>query len=282
MPLFATFLTASFRQGAQQGTTTYAHFTSASGEGDAQKQTMARVAEVSKPGRTYADRPSDAVSMEAPAWMLRQAQEPGKSLYMVGVTTTIPVAGFGDAVDYQARFAVANDFKSAQAKVENDVRREYRDVRKVESLTVQAPAEMVAKAYQEWERAQGRAPEREAQQTSQSRQSTQQRALDVKDYSQKVIDTYRSNLRGMADVASAKAAAIYGHAKRVADQGLSSMRDAAAVASTTIKSYDTARAKGIDPQIARQQTAQAMAQRYDAQGRDTQRRERQLSQGMSR
>lgn len=282
MPLFATFLTASFRQGGQTGTTTYAQFNSASGERDAQKQTMNRIAEVAKPGRTYADRPSDAVSMEVPAWQLRQAMEPGKSLYMVGVTTTIPVAGFGDAKDYQARFAVADSFNAAQAKVENDVRREYGDVRKVESLTVQAPKEMVARAYQEWERSQGRASHVEAQQTGQSQPNRQQRGLDVKGYAEKVIDTYRSNLRGMADGASAKAAAIYGHAKRAADQGLSNLRDAATVGTAVIKSYDTARAKGVDPQIARQQIAQDMAQRYDAQGRDTQRQERQRSQGMSR
>ena len=53
-------------------------------------------------------------------------------------------------------------------------------------------------------------------------------------------------------------------------------------ATSTIKSYNAVREQKIDHLAARQQVAQAMAQRYDQQGRDTQRRDRQLSQSLSR
>ena len=85
---------------------------------------------------------------------------------------------------------------------------------------------------------------------------------------------------------SASAAELSGsfdaHAKQVAGQGLATLRDAARIGNTTLKTYDEARARGTVQPSAGQEAAQTVAQRYDDRGRDTQRQARQLSQSMSR
>jgi len=86
----------------------------------------------------------------------------------------------------------------------------------------------------------------------------------------------------MPDKSKARYTAIYSHAQGAADDKRATLRDAARVGSATIEQYEQARTNGQDHRTAREQVAQAMTQRYDQQGRDTQRQVRQHSREISR
>ena len=100
----------------------------------------------------------------------------------------------------------------------------------------------------------------------------QEAGLNVKNYARNVMDSYSRCGRGKA--------VVLAHASAAADEGKAELRDAVRAADKTLKRYSELRQSGQDHISAREQTAKEMGNRFDERGRDTQRHERQRSNGI--
>ena len=289
MPLFATFLASHYSENDQQGTSTFAAIREASSLADAKNQTMNRLAE-SKPGRQFGQ--PMAVSMEVPAWQLRQAQEQGKSLFMVGITTSATAPGIGETIDLKARLVVASDRDAAVRQASEEVRRQHPHDRQVDVLTVTTTPDVIAKSLQEWDRQRGNHQEPTQQNAQIARQAIDSKRSNVlphkeareaaihdvtrpwSNYARSVIESAHSN-------SGSHSAVLYAHASMAAEEGRASFGAAAKIANNTLRQYEGYREKGLDHEQAREQVSREIGERFNERGRDTQSQGRKLSQGQS-
>jgi hypothetical protein len=99
--------------------------------------------------------------------------------------------------------------------------------------------------------------------------------LDVRNYTRSVIDHDQQQSGQRSKV-------VYEHASGVDDEGRCGIGPAAKIANTALIKYDDLRKEGQSHEVAREQVAKDMGQRFDERGRDSQQQEkqRQRSQGM--
>lgn len=227
MALFATFITAPYRDGNGHGSRNYAMIAMAEDRSVAASRTMARLVETSPAGREYGARPQVA-SVEVAAWQLREAQQPSRGLYMVGIASSSPTPGIGDSWDVSARVVVAADADSARKSALAEFSRQSPSARVIDAMTVAASPDVVSKALQEWDRGRGYQQENKISGNSRSDQTSEGRRGKV---ASAAIDGYQKELsrgsnareahrRAMMSIASSVSPSARTEAQQVADKAI--------------------------------------------------------------